>query len=137
MVDRRDHSGKTALMYLCEFDCIDTVRRLIDYGASVFAVDRKKMTPLMYAALRGNVDIAALLLDQKVDVNAVDRSKFTALMHARDVKTVELLIRRGAKVNMLSAKKVGALVMAAKDERWSIVKMLIRAGADPNESYGR
>lgn len=43
-------------------DVFNVVQQLVDKGANVNAITRKRMTALMYACSNGNIDVVKLLL---------------------------------------------------------------------------
>jgi ankyrin repeat protein len=49
----RDKKGKTSLMYACASESSETVKRLIEKGASINARDKLGVTPMMVAASKG------------------------------------------------------------------------------------
>jgi ankyrin repeat protein len=101
-------------------------------------------TPLHYAADKyGSSELTAALIELGADVNAVDNYGRTVLMTAvrhiermtahDDVRPcdVELLLRKGAKVNA-RAKGGGTALTGALGTSSAVVKILIDHGADVN-----
>lgn len=90
---------------------LDEVRRLLDEGAPVDAVDngRYPMTALMHAAFGGHAEVVRLLLERGADVAREDLDAFTAI------------------------------TLAAREGHWEVVKLLTDHGADVDhpDGYGR
>ena len=94
----------------------------------------------VYAAARGAAPIVTMLLDAGVDPNARYRADLTALMWAAGhpdntradaaLQTVELLLTRGAKVDLVDDRGRDALMIAAGLGHAAIAKALLDAGAD-------
>jgi ankyrin repeat protein len=82
---------------------LDTVEKLIKWGAKLYAKERFGNTPLMIAAISGNLKIVNLLISYKAELDAKDDAGATALLKA---------VKRG---------------------NHEVVKCLLQAGADPNQ----
>jgi ankyrin repeat protein len=92
-------------------------------------------TPLILASDRP--DVIRLLLDNGARVNTVDQNGLTALKSAaskNNVKSMDLLVRAGARVNITSPEK-SALYHAIEGNGLDAVKYLLRHGADPYRLY--
>ncbi len=92
---------------------------LLDRGANVNAVERRKWTPLHTAVKSGKMEVAELLLDRGANVNAVDNLDMTplhfALKYNRE-ELVRLLLDRGANVNAVDKKGRTPLSIVASDD---------------------
>lgn len=80
---------------------------LLNEGANVNAVERRKWTLLHTAVRSGKVEVAELLLDRGANVNAVDNIDMTPLHFAVKYvqeELVELLLEKGASVNAVDKK---------------------------------
>ncbi len=92
---------------------------LLNKGANVNAVERRKWTPLHTAVKSGKVQVAELLLDRGANVNAVDNLDMTplhfALKYNRE-ELVRLLLDRGANVNAVDKKGRTPLSIVASDD---------------------
>jgi len=77
------------------------------------------------------------LLTQHADVNARQADGTTALhwaVHLDDLKTTELLIRAGARVNLANDLGATPLYLACTNRSAAMVERLLAAGANPNAS---
>ena len=120
------------------------VKFLIDRGADVNAEDRGRSRPLRIGCLH-NVIRVGLLLDSGADIDAVGYYG-TALRDAywvEDDGSVQLLVARGAKVNLGDSARNGVmdfpLVIACLRGHVVTVQHLINHGADINvvdSTYG-
>ncbi|KAG8139735.1 hypothetical protein E2320_002511, partial [Naja naja] len=93
------------------------------------------LTPLMEAASGGYAEVGRVLLDKGADVNAppVPSSRDTALTIAADkghYKFCELLISRGAHIDVRNKKGNTPLWLAANGGHLDVVQLLVQAGAD-------
>lgn len=83
------------------------------------------------AAADGRVDVIEAMLDRGLaTVNMTNAGKVTALMRAHDEIIVDVLLRRGADVNLRDSRGYTALMWAAEAGNAAIVKRLITAGSD-------
>ena len=120
-------------------DGTELVRILLQKGADPNAADSTGKTAIVYAVARGFTGIAERLLTAGVDVNGRYGNGLTALMwaagHANDVpdgdgvKTTELLLARGARLDEVDDRGRSALMMAAELGHGEIVKLLLARGA--------
>ncbi len=72
-----------ALHYACEKGLVSAIRRLVEMGADVDALDVNGWTPLMQACCRGQEAAAHLLLDLGADVKKGMYRGYYALHYAR------------------------------------------------------
>ncbi|KAL7976978.1 hypothetical protein Chor_008927 [Crotalus horridus] len=99
------------------------------------ACHKTGLTPLMEAASGGYAEVGRVLLDKGADVNAppVPSSRDTALTIAADkghYKFCELLISRGAHIDVRNKKGNTPLWLAANGGHLDVVQLLVQAGAD-------
>ena len=125
------------------------VALLLEKAADANAADNTGKTAIVYAVARGFTRIAERLLLAGVDVNARYGNGLTALMwaagHANDVpdadgvKTTELLLARGARLDDVDDRGRSALMVAAELGHGDIIKLLLahRATADLRDKDGR
>ncbi|KAF5913377.1 hypothetical protein HPG69_016995, partial [Diceros bicornis minor] len=100
------------------------------------------LTPLMEAASGGYAEVGRVLLDKGADVNAppVPSSRDTALTIAADkghYKFCELLINRGAHIDVRNKKGNTPLWLASNGGHFDVVQLLVQAGADVDAADNR
>ncbi len=114
---------------------INEVKNALSKGADVNEKNSQDgTTPLHMAAFFGHTEIAKLLLRNKADINAKDNEGDSPLLAAltnRQKEMGELLVNRGAQVNVKMAKGGWTplhLAVLLKDE--DLVRLLVEKGAD-------
>merc|ERR1719300_1358261 len=132
----------TALTLACFQGRHEVVSLLLDRKANVEHRAKTGLTPLMEAASGGFVDVGRVLLDKNADVNAppVPSSRDTALTIAADkghYRFVELLLSRGAQVDVRNKKGNSSLWLAANGGHLDVVQLLYSAGADIDSQDNR
>lgn len=113
---------------------------LLARGAAPDAADATGKSVIVYAAGRAAARIVEMLLDAEVDPNRRYGHDLTALMWAaghadnasRDdgLRTVKLLLARGATVDLADDRGRTALMIAAGLDHGAIAQALLAAGAD-------
>ena len=130
--------GQTPLMYACRRGHSDTVRQLLELGASLRKVSTKGRTAMFEAVLHQHdevVEVLAELEPPDLDINAVNPKEFhrTALMLAARSGWIEivytLLRYPGVNINLQDVNGMTALYLAAKYDHPQIVESLLEAGA--------
>ena len=132
----------TALTLACFQGRHEVVSLLLDRKANVEHRAKTGLTPLMEAASGGYIEVGRVLLDKGADVNAapVPSSRDTALTIAADkghLKFVELLLQRGAAVEVKNKKGNSPLWLAANGGHLGVVELLCNAGADIDSQDNR
>lgn len=132
----------TALTLACFQGRHEVVSLLLDRKANVEHRAKTGLTPLMEAASGGYIEVGRVLLDKGADVNAapVPSSRDTALTIAADkghLKFVELLLTRGAAVEVKNKKGNSPLWLAANGGHLSVVEALNNAKADIDSQDNR
>ena len=130
-----DEDGRTLLMIsiLASEASNSIVSLLVQAGANVNAVDEgQKWTPLHFASRDHRADIALTLLDAGANIDATDIFGNTPLWRAvatfrGDLKTIDLLLQRGADPKKQNRRGVSAIDLASKPE---LVERLRRMSAD-------
>ncbi|XP_071975481.1 ankyrin repeat domain-containing protein 50 isoform X1 [Engystomops pustulosus] len=110
----------------------DSIRTLLDNGASVNQCDSNGRTLLANAAYSGNLDVVNLLVSRGSDLEIEDANGQTALtLAARQghVKVVNCLIGCGANINHCDHDGWTALRSAAWGGHTEVVSALLYAGA--------
>lgn len=132
----------TALTLACFQGRCEVVSLLLDRKANVEHRAKTGLTPLMEAASGGYVDVGRVLLDKSADVNAppVPSSRDTALTIAADkghFRFVELLLQRGAQVDVKNKKGSSPLWLACNGGHLDVVQLLVNAKADIDSQDNR
>uniref|UniRef100_A0A8C3H472 Uncharacterized protein n=1 Tax=Corvus moneduloides TaxID=1196302 RepID=A0A8C3H472_CORMO len=132
----------TALTLACFQGRAEVVSLLLDRKANVEHRAKTGLTPLMEAASGGYAEVGRVLLDKGADVNAppVPSSRDTALTIAADkghYKFCELLINRGAHIDVRNKKGNTPLWLAANGGHYDVVQLLVQAGADVDAADNR
>ncbi|XP_064457287.1 ankyrin repeat domain-containing protein 17-like isoform X2 [Ornithodoros turicata] len=125
----------TALTLACFQGRQEVVALLVDRKANVEHRAKTGLTPLMEAASGGYVEVGRVLLDKGADVNAppVPSSRDTALTIAADkghYAFVELLIKKGAQIDVKNKKGSSPLWLACNGGHLDVVQLLVAAQAD-------
>jgi ankyrin repeat protein len=144
---RESNGGQNALMWAVSQRQSAVVEELITHGADVQAGSKSGFTPLMFAAQQGDADSARILLRAGAKPNDTQpKTGLTPLMIASamaNTKAVDVLLDNGADPNLADANGYTSLHrvvrdsdyginLAAKDEILTIVKSLLKHGANPN-----
>ncbi|CAL1532640.1 unnamed protein product [Lymnaea stagnalis] len=132
----------TALTLACFQGRHEVVSLLVDRKANIEHRAKTGLTPLMEAASGGYVEVGRVLLDKGADVNAppVPSSRDTALTIAADkghYRFVELLLHRGASVDVKNKKGNSPLWLACNGGHSDVVSLLVQADADIDSQDNR
>lgn len=107
--------GQIALVVAALKQDWETVRRMLDAGASVETTDDTGVTPLMAAAMQGNVGILHTLLERHARVDFTDLAGRCALHYAitaGKLEAVQLLLPLVSNIEAASATGNDLLTMA-------------------------
>ncbi|XP_051545015.1 ankyrin repeat and SOCS box protein 13-like isoform X2 [Myxocyprinus asiaticus] len=137
LVDVRTIHGSTPLCHACAAGSIESVKLLVDHGASVNpSLTALTASPLHEACIRGNPDCVKLMIAKGALLEAFD-IYFGTPLHAACAKAhldcSLLLLNAGAKVNATKFHET-ALHHAARAEREELVELLVEFGGDVNIS---
>ena len=145
----------TPLMRAAKDGYIDGVQSLIQAGADVNKRNKDDCTALILAGFAGHYECVELLLNAGGDVNARGTSRNTnsktalhAAVSSNNIRFVELLINSGADVNIHTSyntpkavvqfwacELLPVLLLASCHGYNDIVELLLKAGANVNETY--
>lgn len=140
-IEARDKEGETPLILAARGGHADTVRLLLDKGATIDARTKHNSTALHMAADGGHENIARLLLEKGAMVDAKTNYDSTPLLlSANDghEDVVRLLLDHGAYVNATDQDGGTPLHWAAQKGYYSVVRLLLEKGAsiDARTKYG-
>ena len=117
------------------FNCVETVKLLIQRGANPTLVSSNGSTALHFAARRGNDKIAECLVHHaKVDVNGQDLSHMTALHLAcvsGNVTISKMLMDRGADIRAKSTELMTPLHTAVYHGNTEVAALILGTGKWP------
>jgi ankyrin repeat protein len=122
----------TALMWASYNGEADTARVLVEYGASLEAVDREGMTALMWASREGQEDTARVLVEHGAFVDAVELDGITAVLWASyegHADTARVLVEHGAFLDAVDGEGNTALKFASDYGYRKVAKVLRKHGA--------
>ena len=143
-VNVNDIFGRTPLSIASLKNHIDILKLLLEYNANIESEDHDGKTALMYAVAGGFEDCVSILLDNGAKIEATDLFNWTPLFYGIEygapIQITELLLKRGAKVNIFSILNNTPLQIACKRRNVEFVKKLFEYGAkqtiNTQDKYG-
>ncbi len=111
---------------------IETMRFLLEHGASVGSTPEQRYRTLAWAVHQDNPEVFHLLLAAGIEIDARSVYGSTALMRAAgcgSVKVVKAMLAAGADVNAVSSNRMTALRCARRFGQPEMEVMLRQAGA--------
>ncbi len=144
---KESNGGQTALMWALSQRQAEAVDALVKGGANVELASNSGFTPLMFAAQQGDVASARILIKAGAKPNeAQPKSALTPLLIAAAMthaEAVDFLLDNGADPNAVDANGYAPLHRVVRDSDYgidlerkdavlSIVKSLLKHGANPN-----
>lgn len=137
-----DKNGQTALMTAVQYKSEKIVQILIDKGAIVNTVDKKMQNALMYLIMKQpensndktSLNIVWILIKEELEIDAQTHINRTALMAASErglVSIVDLLLKKGANIDLFDDNGDTALDLARKKKNKKIIALLERAKEEP------
>lgn len=81
-LSKMDKTGRTALAYALELNKDESVKVLLNYGASIDVLDAEGVTPLFKSIREDNQKLFNALIEHNVNLNYQNKYGQTALMHA-------------------------------------------------------
>ena len=137
LVNARDDGGSTLLHHAVGFATIATMQLLLDKGADVNAVNRRKSTPLFWA-IHDEAKVR-LLLARGADASKMQADGRTPLYQAASIgngtAVVKLLLEKGVDANLVTATGQTPLMVAARNSVES-TKMLLEKKVNVNARNG-
>ncbi|KAJ8970952.1 hypothetical protein NQ317_014060 [Molorchus minor] len=135
---RRD--GCTPLMMACNCPkntspykkSLEVIKQLVETGANVKAINRKRMTALMFASNNGNLEAVKYLLPLS-DKDAEDNQKWTALFWAVNNNSIEIvnyLLQEGFTYSSLDIRNNSPLDIAKNNDFHAIIDLFPKEEPD-------
>jgi len=134
-VDCCDEDGNSALLLACYSNSLESVKNLLNHGASPNLYRKSGSGPLFFAAQNGNLEIVKLLLQHKAEINAQNVIGATPLLIASQLGYSEIagcLCSNGADVTLALYDGATPLMMAAQNGHLSVMRILCENKADVN-----
>ena len=147
-IETRDNEENTPLICATQYGHLDVVKLLLERGAQIEAVDEEERTPLMMAVKYGHIEIVMLFLDHGAKLETKAYSNATALLFAcgaydysgwddkpegkvrsNKIKILEMLLMRGANINVKDKYGKTPLGVALDSEESEIARILRKHGA--------
>jgi ankyrin repeat protein len=118
----------------------EILKLLITSGAHINAKNKDGSTPLETAIFNAKVDLAILLLEHGAKTNEISSpyAGETALYYAIQTDSaalVELMIKKGAQVNVVNKSGLSPLTLAIVKKQLSIAQLLINHGAEVDVNF--
>lgn len=138
-VNSADERGATQLMRLLEDSATNKriPKRFLKHNKEINARDNAGQTALFYAVRHGvEKEGVRQLIAAGSDVQLTDNKDQTVLMEAlrkeASMDVITELLRHGVPVNAQDNEGNTALLIASENGKAELVKVLLRAGADPD-----
>ncbi len=137
-INGADERGATQLMRLLENpDNKRIPKRFLKHNKEINVRDNAGQTALFYAVRhKAEREIVRQLVEAGADIQITDNNDRTVLMealqHKASMEVILELLNHGASVNAQDDKGDTVLLMAAERGSPELVKVLLRAGADPD-----
>ena len=128
-INAANELGFTALHECCDHSHIETGLMLLQRGARTDRYHFDGCAPIHQAAWHGHHALVVAILDQGCDVNLVNtKTHLAALAYACKqgrIEMVDLLLKRGAKIEMKTEEGKTALMWAAEQGHVPVVELLL------------
>lgn len=136
-VNAQDENRNSAYLVAGARGQTDVLKLTLAAGADLKSTNRYGGTALIPACHYGHVETVRELLKTKIDIDHVNNLGWTALLEAvilgdggpRHVEIVEMLVARGARLNLADRDGVTPLQHARKRGYSQMAQILERAGA--------
>jgi uncharacterized protein len=134
-VNSVNEQGTPAIVFAATYKADDVLKLLVEQRkANIEAVGPTGETALSVTAWHGNQTLVAFLLAKGAQVN---RQGWTALHYAAGAghkELVKFLLDKSAYIDAHSPNQTTPLMMAARERRTDIVRLLLEEGADPSQT---
>ncbi|MDP3283649.1 MAG: ankyrin repeat domain-containing protein [Desulfobacterales bacterium] len=133
-----DRKGVTPLMHVASGNNEDILKLLIERGADINAKDNRGRAPIIFAISARKINMIKLLLSKGADIHT-DGVIIAALPGPTDndekhtLKILDLLIDKGADLNLANSKGETPLIAMLKINEVKNVQLLLSLGADPSQ----
>jgi ankyrin repeat protein len=129
--DTSDASGTTLLMTAAANGNLPLVEILLRVHASTLKINRFGESALALAALNGHTALVRALVEGGAPVNMPGWGAIHYAVFNGHAAIVEYLIERGADLNARAPNRYTPLMLAARNGRCEVVRILLAAGANP------
>jgi hypothetical protein len=137
-LDQKNEHGESALFRAAQNGDIETVKWLIEHGASFKDPRNDGISPLHISAYNGHSKVIELLLDFGDECNKAEPvDGGTALYMAAQnghFEAVKHLLAHKAKINKTVHSGTTALYIAIQNDHDEVINLLLRLGADVNKN---
>lgn len=127
-----DAAGTTLLMTAAANGNVPLVEILLRVHANPLKINKYGESALALAALNGHVELVRLLVEGGASVNAPGWGAIHYAVFNGHATIVTYLIERGADVNVRAPNRYTPLMLAARNGRREVVRILLGAGANPS-----
>ncbi|XP_008301161.1 ankyrin repeat and SOCS box protein 15b [Stegastes partitus] len=134
-LEEQTEEGDTALTLAAEAGRVESVRMLLQHGASPHNTNSRNESPLLIAVRQSSYDMVLSLIMGGAFVEQVCLTKWTATHEAAKVgcpAILMLLLRHGAKVTARDGHGVTPLGIAADHGNTEALDILVQHGGDVN-----
>ncbi|OAA59296.1 Ankyrin repeat-containing domain protein [Cordyceps fumosorosea ARSEF 2679] len=140
-VDARAKNDWTPIHFAAAAGFADIVQVLIDFGADISATDDLGNTPSHFAAVRGQADVIRILGKHGSRFSVHNNDGYSPLDFASrqgHVNVVEAILEQelsAADIDQVSGDNITSMHAACIMGHVEIVKLLLQAGADPENQH--
>lgn len=131
LINTKDEFGYLPIHQAAKKDNKEMVELLLQKGADINSVTDTAMTPLHISASLGYKELAELLLEKGADVDGREEGMYSALHYASTKGIADMLISKGADVNVTTFCGSTPLHWAVMFGRKDVVETLLSHGANP------
>ena len=130
--------GETPILAASQNSNLVVLKKLIEKGANLEAIDNNKRNALFIAALcNPNPEVVSFIIDKGIPVNYRDPIGNTAVLYAAqnyNENVIKTLVKKGADLQAVNENGFTALMsaMSAGNNNVEVVKYLIENGIDVN-----